>query len=577
MTSLQIKTRVGGVDPEILQDALHVSAPMARILSARGITDESGIDYRVSQLDQPEGIPDIERAATRIVDAIENHEHIFVCGDYDADGATASALFILFFRAIGYDAADFRVPNRFSFGYGLTTRFVETLIPDNPDLLITVDNGVSSTEGIELAGSYDIDVIVTDHHLAPTEEGHLPSAHSIVNPNLPNSEFDSEPCGVGVAFYLLAAVRRELVDRAYFEERALDAPDMRQWLDLVAVGTVVDMVPLDLNNRRLVSEGLRRMRNGQLRPGFRAICEVSRTPIETLTTRELGFRIGPRINAAGRLDDISVGIRLLLAEDPDEALELASVLQEMNVRRRAIQTDMNETANRLVTLVETDETKSCCVYHRDFHEGVVGLVASRLVDRTGAPAIVFADAEESDEQKLKGSARSIDGVHIRDVLAYVDGRFPKLILQFGGHAGAAGLTIYKQQFERFSNVFDDAVGKLATEDAFNPTLYTDGELNDDEVSLALVDEIDGLEPWGQAFSPPTFHGTFDVVSTTRVGRNREHQKFILRSGARHFEAIAFSHPVVEADRITMVYQLNRNTYAGEITLQLIVSKIEPVN
>lgn len=577
MTSLPIKTRTGGVDPESLRDVLHVSAPMARILSARGISDESEIDYRVSQLDRPDGIPDIEQAANRIVDAIEKHERIFVCGDYDADGATASSLFMLFFRAITYEAADFRVPNRFSFGYGLTTRFVETLLPDNPDLLITVDNGVSSNEGIELAGSHDIDVIVTDHHLAPAEQDHLPPAHSIVNPNLPNSGFESEPCGVGVAFYLLAAVRRELLQRGYFEERAIDAPDMRQWLDLVAVGTVVDMVPLDLNNRRLVSEGLRRMRNGQLRPGFRAICEISRTPIETLTTRELGFRIGPRINAAGRLDDISVGIRLLLTEDPNEALELASVLQEMNVRRRAIQTDMNETANRLVTLVDTDETKSCCVYHRDFHEGVVGLVASRLVDRTGAPAIVFADAEESDVQKLKGSARSIDGVHIRDVLAFVDARFPKLILQFGGHAGAAGLTIYKQQFERFSNVFDDAVQKLATEDAFNPTIYTDGELDDDEVSLSLVDEIDGLEPWGQAFSPPTFHGTFDVISTTRVGRNREHQKFILRKGSRHFEAIAFSHPVIDADRITMVYQLNRNTYAGEITLQLIASKIEPVN
>lgn len=577
MTSLPIKTRSGGVDPESLRDVLHVSAPMARILSARGISDESEIDYRVSQLDRPDGIPDIEQAANRIVDAIEKRERIFVCGDYDADGATASSLFMLFFRAIAYESADFRVPNRFSFGYGLTTRFVETLLPDNPELLITVDNGVSSTDGIELAGSHDIDVIVTDHHLAPAEQDHLPPAHSIVNPNLPNSAFESEPCGVGVAFYLLAAVRRELMERGYFEERAIDAPDMRQWLDLVAVGTVVDMVPLDLNNRRLVSEGLRRMRSGQLRPGFRAICEISRTPIETLTTRELGFRIGPRINAAGRLDDISVGIRLLLTEDPDEALELASVLQDMNVRRRAIQTDMNETANRLVTLVDTDETKSCCVYHRDFHEGVVGLVASRLVDRTGAPAIVFADAEESDVQKLKGSARSIDGVHIRDVLAFVDARFPKLILQFGGHAGAAGLTIYKQQFERFSNVFDDAVRKLATEDAFNPTIYTDGELDDDEVSLSLVDEIDGLEPWGQAFSPPTFHGTFDVVSTTRVGRNREHQKFILRKGSRHFEAIAFSHPLVEADRITMVYQLNRNTYAGEITLQLIASKIEAVN
>ena len=574
MTSLTVKTRTSGVDPSTLQEELHVSAPMARILGARGISDASQIDYRVSQLEQPDEIPDIKQAAMRIVDAIEKRERIFVCGDYDADGATASSLFILFFRSIEFDGADFRVPNRFSFGYGLTTRFVETLLPDEPDLLITVDNGVSSNEGIELAKAHDIDVIVTDHHLAPPEQDRLPPAHSIVNPNLPSSSFDSEPCGVGVAFYLLAAVRRELDARGYFEERALDAPDLRQWLDLVAVGTVVDMVPLDLNNRRLVSEGLRRMRNGQMRIGFKAICEVSRTSTESLTTSDLGFRIGPRINAAGRLDDISVGIRLLLTEDPDEAYELASELQDMNVRRRAIQTEMNETANRLVNLVDLGETKSCCVYHQDFHEGVVGLVASRLVERTGTPAIVFADAESSNLQKLKGSARSIDGVHIRDVLAYVDARFPKLILQFGGHAGAAGLTIYKRQFERFANVFDDAVGQLADAEAFNPTIYTDGELDDDEVSLRLLDEIDALEPWGQAFTPPTFHGTFDVVSTTRVGRDREHQKFILRKGSRHLEAIAFSHPVVEAEQISMVYQLNRNTFAGEVTLQLIASKIE---
>ncbi|MCE2406764.1 MAG: single-stranded-DNA-specific exonuclease RecJ [Pseudomonadales bacterium] len=577
MTLLPVKIRSRGVDPTTLQEKLHVSAPMARILSARGVTDETEINYRVSQLAQPDGIPDIARAATRIVDAIEQNERMFICGDYDADGATASALFILFFRAIGYDAAEFRVPNRFSFGYGLTTRFVETLLPDEPDLLITVDNGVSSTEGIELANEHEIDVVVTDHHLAPAEQTQLPPAHSIVNPNLPDSGFESEPCGVGVAFYLLARVRRELMDRGYFDERALNVPDMRQWLDLVAVGTVVDMVPLDLNNRRLVSEGLRRMRSGQMRPGLTAICEVSRTPIETLTTRELGFRIGPRINAAGRLDDISVGIQLLLSENPDEAYELAKVLQEMNVKRRAIQTEMNETANRLVNLVDTDDSKSCCVYHRDFHEGVVGLVASRLVERTRAPAIVFADSEDLANQTLKGSARSIDGVHIRDVLAYVDARFPKLILQFGGHAGAAGLTIYKQQFERFANVFDDAVKVLASEDAFNLTIYTDGELNAEELSLALVDEIDGLEPWGQSFLPPTFHGTFDVVSTTRVGRNREHQKFILRTGSRHFEAIAFSHPVVEADQIEMVYQLNRNVFRGEVTLQLIASKIEAVD
>ena len=577
MTSIPVRTRTGDVDPDELQDYLDVSAPMARILSSRGIRDETGVDYSISQLDQPDGIPDIDRAAERIVDAIENNECIFICGDYDADGATASALCILFFRAVGYDQAFFKVPNRFSFGYGLTTRFVETLLPGKPDLLITVDNGVSSTAGIELANENGIDVIVTDHHLAPTEQVSLPPAHSIVNPNLPDSDFKSEPCGVGVAFYLLVAVSRELLDRGYFDDVGIDPPDMRQWLDLVAVGTVVDMVPLDLNNRRLVSGGLRRMRRGQMRPGIRALCAISRTDVRTLSTQELGFRLGPRINASGRLEDISTGIRLLITDDAAEAEALAAELQEMNMRRRAIQSDMNETATKLVDLVDANQSKSCCVYHRDFHEGVVGLVASRLVERTHTPAIVFADADAADQPILKGSARSIDGVHIRDVLAYVDAQYPKLMHQFGGHAGAAGLTIYKQQFERFANIFDDAVQKLAAEHAFQPVIYTDGELQSDEMSLALVEEIDELEPWGQAFAPPSFHGTFDVISTARVGRNREHQKFILRLEDRHFEAIAFSHAPVEAQRVHMVYQLNRNTFGGEITLQLIASTIEPVD
>ena len=549
---------------------------MARILSSRGVKDEADVDYRVSQLARSDDIPDIDRAATRIVEAIENGERVFVCGDYDADGATASALCTLFFRAVGFEHAEFRVPNRFTFGYGLTRVFVESLLPDAPNLLVTVDNGVSSMDGIELAREHGVDVIVTDHHLAPVEQGRLPPAHSIVNPNLPNSTFESAPCGVGVAFYLLAAVRRKLMESDYFEKHNREPPDMREWLDLVAVGTVVDLAPLDLNNRRLVSEGLKRMRAGRLRPGLKALCEVSTTRLETLTTQELGFRIGPRINAAGRLDDISVGIQLLVTDDPIEAMELASVLQQMNVRRRELQTTMNEAAIKLVALVEVIR-QSCCVHHKDFHEGVVGLVASRLVERTGLPAVVFADASEVGLPTLKGSARSINGVHIRDVLAYVDSRHPKLMLRFGGHAGAAGLTIRQQSFDRFANIFDEAVKTLAAADAFDGVIHTDGELGPEDISLALADEIRQFEPWGQSFARPVFHGAFDVVSTTRIGRNREHQKFILRNGSRYVQAIAFNHPPVDARRITIVYQLERNEFRGEVTLQLIVNKIEVVD
>lgn len=574
-TSLRIESRATSVDPATLQSQLHVSAPMARILSARGVQDQTGVDYRISQLEQFERMPDIERATVRIVEAIENEQRVFICGDYDADGATASALCILFFHAIEFDNVEFRVPDRFSFGYGLTRVFVQSLVEEAPDLLITVDNGVSSSDGVAYANDHGIDVIVTDHHLAPDADL-LPAAHSIVNPNMPESGFKSEPCGVGVAFYLLAAVRRKLVEEGYFEARGIEPPDMRQWLDLVAIGTVVDMVPLDLNNRRIVSEGLRRMRMGQTRPGIKALCEVSRTRLDSLTTREIGFRIGPRINAAGRLADISVGIQLLVEDNEYEATEKAMQLQDMNARRRQIQETMNLEANKLVDLVKDDEQHSYCVYHQEFHEGVVGLVASRLVERTGAPAIVFADTGDGSEGELKGSARSIDGVHIRDVLAYVDAQYPNLLIRFGGHVAAAGLTIRKPSFERFANVFDSAVETLATAEAFNPAIVTDGELAEDEISMELADEIDRYEPWGQTFIRPTFHGTFDVVSTARVGRNREHQKFILRYGARHFEAIAFSHPLVEAERVRVVYQLDRNEFRNEVTLQLILNKIEAV-
>lgn len=576
MATFSIETRPIQIEPIELEESLQISAPMARILSARGISDPGEIDYRLNLLDQPEGIPEIQQAASRIADAIENDERILICGDYDADGATASALCTLFFRSIGYENADFRVPNRFNFGYGLTTSFVNSVLEDEPNLLITVDNGVSSYDGVSLANEHHVDVIITDHHLAASADD-LPQAHSIVNPNLVNSTFVSEPSGVGVAFYQLASVRTELINRGYFDSYDLEPPDMRQWLDLVAVGSVADMVPLDLNNRRLVSGGLHRMRFGDTRPGLLALCDITRTNIDKLTTTDIGFRIAPRINAAGRLDDISIGIQLLITEDFDEAQELAETLHDINSQRREIQRGMSDTAQEMLKLVDVEQQKSVCVYHHDFHQGVVGLVAGRLAEQHHAPTIVFADAEEEPGSQLRGSARTIPGIHIRDVLAYVDSKYPNLMLSYGGHAGAAGLTIPREQFERFSNVFDDAVQTLADEDAFNQSVVTDGVLDDDEATLELTDEIADFEPWGQGFSRPVFHGEFQVVSRRLVGRNQEHQKFILRQNSRTFEAIAFNKPMVDAPRIRMVYELSVNEFRGRETLQLIASKIEAVD
>ena len=575
MNQLNVKTRDGGENVESLQDELGITEAMARILSSRGVTSEADVSYRARDLEPPDAIPDVERGARRIIEAVEDVQDIFICGDFDADGATATALCMLFFRAIDYPHVEFRMPDRFKFGYGLSEQFVKSIVGENPNLIITVDNGVSSVDGIALANEHNIDVIVTDHHLPPDEDK-LPEAHSIVNPNMPDSAFPSAPCGVGVVFYLLATVRRLLVEDGYFEEYDIPVPNMAQWLDLVAIGTVVDMVPLDLNNRRLVNEGIRRMRSGQVRPGIRALCERSKTRLDSLSTQDLGFRLGPRINAAGRLDDISVGVRLLITEDQHEANELADQLQHMNDRRRQIQVSMNEKAHSLVDLLDDESRKSLCVYHSEFHEGVVGLVASRLVDRSNAPAVVFADVAATTPPELKGSARSVEGVHIRDVLAYIESRHPKLILRYGGHAAAAGLSITKGNFNRFANLFEDAVTQVADSNAFSGVIRTDGELDADDFDMSLMDEIERFEPWGQAFERPVFHGTFDVVSMRTVGREDQHLKLVLKLGERHIQAIKFNQQFIDSDQVEIVYRIEKNEYAGMSTPQLIIDKIAEV-
>ena len=569
--ALTVETRQTGPHFAQLHEQLGSSQLAARILSSRGIESIEELDLGLANLRPPNAIPGIEVAAFRVIQAIAENEKIVIAGDYDVDGATSTALCASFLEAVGHTNFLYRVPNRRSDGYGLSPSFMNSLIEEDPSLVITVDNGVSSVEGIELANEHDIDVVVTDHHLAPDT---LPDAVAIVNPNLPSSEFEGQLAGVGVAFYLMAVVLTKLKDSGHFTEKGIDAFTMVEWLDLVAVGTIADLVPLDYLNRVLVNEGLNRIRAGRVRPGLVALCEVSNVGIEKITSENIGFQIAPRINASGRLDDISVGIQTLLETNERRAADLALQLDKINRERRSIQEDMTYRADVINRLDKNQKDQSRCIYDASFHEGIVGLVASNVVRDTGLPTVVFADAEEEEIPLVKGSARSVAGVHIRDVLADIDTQYPHLMIQFGGHAMAAGLTIKRANLSRFMTLFNDSIKRLAGEGAFDGLLKSDGELTEEEFSLATLDELDRFGPWGQGFPPPVFHGTFEVVHQTVFSEGR-HVRLALRKGDRYIQAVAFSQSPVDADRVFIVYQLNRNDWGGEETLQLIVQHMAP--
>ena len=547
--------------PAFLRDAL----------AARGMTTTADLDLSLNQLHSPDALPGIDVAAERLSAAVAQNERILIAGDFDADGATASALCVSALRAMGAGEVDFLVPNRFEYGYGLSPELVEEALKRSPGVIVTVDNGVSSVAGVALARGNGVDVVVTDHHL-PGDE--LPAAAAIVNPNLVDSAFPSPNlAGVGVAFYVMGAVRQRLRTLGHFENRGIAEPNLADWLDLVALGTVADVVPLDRNNRILVHQGLRRIRGGRTRAGVRALVEVSGRAASTLSAKDLGFAIGPRLNAAGRLEDMSIGIQCLLADDDRSARALAERLDEFNRERRDIEAGMVDEATGMLD-GEVGEDVAICVYQQNWHQGVIGIVAGRMRERYHRPAIVFADAGASSPGELKGSARSIPGLHIRDAIADCATRRPGLVGPFGGHAMAAGLTIRHAHLQRFRHAFNEVVANRVSERDLAGVIVTDGELAATDMKIDNARLIAAHGPWGQGFEEPLFHGEFDVVMQRVVGER--HLKLALKHDTRVVDAIAFNTEPTPGNRVRAVYRLGINDYGDADTLQLEIAALEAV-
>ena len=553
-----------------------------KVLRSRNIQSSHDIDHSLKHLLAPTGLKGIEAATDRIIKAIEQQQHILIVGDYDADGATSTALAIKGLRAMGAQHVNYSVPNRFSYGYGLSLKLAQEISQNPPDLVVTVDNGISSVEGVDHLKQHSIDVLITDHHLAGE---HIPDAVAIVNPNQPGCQFESKMlAGVGVMFYLILSVNKSLQSSGYYTKHALK-PDILALLDLVALGTVADVVPLDRNNRILVAQGVARMRAGKMRPGIAALMQVAKRDVNTLLAQDLGFVVGPRLNAAGRLEDISSGIECLLADDATHAQQLAIELNEINSARKDIEQSMQKQAVKAVNSLQFDGSPShgVVLYDDAWHEGVVGLVASRIKDKIGVPVLAFAKGEGGG---LKGSARSIKQVHIRDVLANINVQNPNLIERFGGHAMAAGLTITAENLDDFKLAFEAHTAEILAASPPSNTILTDGELKNTELNKAFANSIKTLIPWGQTCPEPQFEGEFKVLNCRFVGQI--HLKLVLtQNGSNNpIDAILFRYidsgdsdqkrAALELTKIRAVYSLDVNHFRGQSNLQLIIHYLEPV-
>lgn len=557
-----------------LQRLAHLPPVLARAYAARGIEDPAQLSIGLDRLLPVGTLEGIEAAVQLLLQHRERRSRILVVGDFDADGATSSALIVRALRAWGYPEVDFLVPNRFEFGYGLTPEIVAIAAEREPALIITVDNGISSLAGVLAAREQGIDVLVTDHHLAGQE---LPMANVIVNPNLAGATFGSRSlAGVGVAFYVMAALYRALSDSSL--------PSPAIWLDLVALGTVADIVPLDQNNRVLVAQGLQRIRAGRCTPGVRALLETGGKVLSNVIATDLGFVAGPRINAAGRLDDMSIGIRCLLTDSAEEATLIAQRLDELNRERRGIEGAMQEQAMAAVRRLGEPghERRGVCLFDHDWHQGVVGLVAGRVKERVRRPVIAFARAGDGS---LRGSARSVTGVHVRDVLEAISTRTPGLIVRFGGHAMAAGLTLEEDKLDQFAAEFDREVTRWQEHGSLADRIDSDGELAVEEISLKTAEVLREAGPWGQAFPEPSFDQSFRLRNVRIVGENHLKMWVELGDTGRRFDAIAFNalqgrperldaagKPVLP-DQVHLVYRLDINEWGGERRLQLMVDHL----
>ena len=547
-----------------------------RIYRGRNIANLDDLENGLKGLTHFNVLKGMPQAAQILADAVVQNKRIIIVGDFDADGATSTSVCILALRAMGYQNVDFLVPNRFDFGYGLSVPIVDEAAKQRAEVIVTVDNGISCIDGVTHAKSLGMQVVVTDHHL-PGDV--LPPADAIVNPNQPGCEFPSKNlAGVGVAFYIMLALKAELQQQGHFERAGLAPPNLASLLDIVAVGTVADVVVLDKNNRILVHQGLQRIRAGKCRPGIKALVEVANRDCAHLTSTDLGFVVGPRLNAAGRLDDMSQGIACLLEDETIQARMIAAELDALNKERREIETGMKAQAEIVLeqmALDEGDMPSALVVYREDFHQGVIGIVAGRLKEKYLKPVIAFA---HQDDEIIKGSARSIPGVHIRDVLDEVNTRYPGVIEKFGGHAMAAGLSLPVAKLQDFERAFVDiARAHMAKLDG-NHALLSDGDLSSKELCLPFAHLLRQAGPFGQGFESPLFDGEFALLDQRLVGQ--KHLKMVLKSdGANEVDAIAFnvdlkSWPNAMVKRVHIAYRLDINVFRGQETVQLIVEQIE---
>jgi single-stranded-DNA-specific exonuclease len=563
--------------PDTAQLPVAMHPVLRRILLARGVANAAECDYRLAAM-LPPTLSGLDPACTIVEETMRRDGRIVVVGDFDCDGATGTALGVRGLRLLGARNVAWGVPNRAVHGYGLTPELLEDLLPLRPELLITVDNGIAAHDGIEAARRRGLRVVVTDHHL-PGER--LPDADAIVNPNLAADGFPSKAlAGVGVMFYLLLALRSRLRGRDWFAGRGVAEPDLATLLDLVALGTVADLVPLDYNNRILVEAGLRRIRRGLACPGIAALFASGRRECAGAVAADLGFVVAPRLNAAGRIDDIGLGIDCLLSDDADAARTMAERLSALNAERRDLQADMTAQAEACVAgWIERRGSEALpfgvVLFEPDWHQGIVGLVASRLKEVLGRPVVACAPAGEGSDE-LKGSGRSIAGFHLRDALADLDALRPGLIGRFGGHAMAAGLSLRRQDLDAFAAGFDQVTRQRLTREQLDDALLTDGELEPGELALDLARQLRGAGPWGQAFPEPMFDGEFDVLGARVVGEAHLRLKLRHSRGGAPVDAIVFNAAgeIAACRRLRAAFQLAIDDWDGTQSVRLLIRHCE---